>query len=59
MRPPAVMVPDARTFVSQFHVYWLSLASVRAQVAATILELLQVFDGVGATGGGYSSYAKW
>lgn len=53
-----VMVPDAWAFAGQFHVDWLGVAPVRAQVAAAILELLEVSDGVGAAGGGHSPHTK-
>ena len=53
-----LMVPDARAFARQLHVDGLSLAPVGAQVAATVLELLEVSDGVGATGSGYSPHTK-
>lgn len=53
------MVPDGRAFAGQLHVDWLSLAPVRAEVAATVLELLQVFDGMDAAGSGHSPHAKW
>lgn len=52
------MVPDAWAFAGQLHVDWLSLATVRAEVAAAVLELLQVFDGVDAAGSGHSPHAK-
>lgn len=58
LRPPAVMVPDALAFAGQVHVNGLSLAPVRAEVAATILELLQVFDGVCTSGSGHSTHSK-
>lgn len=54
-----VVVPDVWPFAGQLHVDELSLPLVRAEVAATILELLQMFDGVGATGSGHSAHAKW
>ncbi len=53
------MVPGARAFASQLHVDWLSVATVRAEVAATVLELLQMSDGVGAAGSSHSPHAKW
>lgn len=59
MGPLAVMVPDVWAFAGQLHVDWLSLPPVRAEVAAAVLELLQVFDGVGAAGSGHSPHAKW
>lgn len=59
MGPLAVMVPHVWAFAGQLHVDWLSLPPVRAEVAAAVLELLQVFDGVGATGSGHSPHAKW
>lgn len=52
------MVPDTRTFAGQLHVDWLGLATIRAQVAAAVLQLLQVFDGVGTAGRGHSPHAK-
>lgn len=55
----AVMVPHVLPFAGYLHVDWLSLPPVRAEVAAAILELLQVFDGVGATGSGHGAHAKW
>lgn len=58
MGPRVVMVPDVRTFACELHVDWLSLRAVGAEVAAAVLELLQVFDGVGATGSGHSAHAK-
>lgn len=59
MGPLAVMVPDVWTSASELHVDWFGLPPVRAEVTATILELLQVFDGVGAAGGGHSAHTKW
>lgn len=53
------MVPDARAFAGQLHVDWLSLPPVRAEVASTVLELLQMFYGVGAAGSGHSPHTKW
>lgn len=55
----AVMVPDIWPFAGQVHVDRFSLPLVRAEVAAAVLKLLQVFDGVGATGSGHSAHAKW
>lgn len=52
------MVPDAWTFADQLHVYRLSMAPVRTEVTATILELLQVLDGVSAAGGCHGPHAK-
>lgn len=57
--PPAVLVPDARAFAGQLHVDRLGLATVGAEVAAAVLELLQVLDGVDAAGSGHSPHAKW
>lgn len=53
------MVPDGWAFAGQLHVDWLGLPPVRAKVAAAVLELLQVFDGVGAAWSGHSPHAKW
>lgn len=58
MGPLAVMVPDVWTSADQLHVDWFGLPAVGAEVAATILELLQVFDGVGAAGSGHSAHTK-
>lgn len=55
----ALMVPDAWAFAGYLHVDWLSVATVRAEVAAAVLELLQMSDGVGATGSGHSPHTKW
>lgn len=55
----AVMVPDSWAFAGQLHVDWLSLSPVGAEVAAAVLELLQVLDGVGTAGSGHSPHAKW
>lgn len=55
----AVVVPDTRAFGGQLHVDWLSLAPVRAEVTSTVLELLQVLDGVYPTGSGHSPHTKW
>ena len=57
--PPAVMVPDVWAFAGQLHVDWLRLAPVRAEVAAAVLELLQVFYGVDAAGSRHSPHTKW
>lgn len=53
-----VVVPDVWPFAGQLHVDRLSLPVVRAEVAATILELLQMFDGVGAAGSGHSAHTE-
>lgn len=57
--PLIVVVPDVWPFAGQLHVDGLSLPLVRAEVAATILELLQMFDGVGGAGSGHSAHTKW
>lgn len=59
MGPLAVMVPDVWTSAGQLHVDRLGLPPVGAEVAAAILELLQVFDGVGAAGSGHSAHTEW
>lgn len=56
--PLIVVVPDVRPFAGQLHVDGLSLPLVRAEVAAAILELLQMFDGAGAAGSGHSAHTK-
>lgn len=58
LRPPAVMVPGSLVLAGQLHVNGLSLTAVRAEVTATVLELLQVFDGVCASGRGHGSHSK-
>lgn len=58
MRPLAVMVPDCWAFARQLHVDGFGMSPVRAEVAAAILELLQMFDAMCATGSGHSSHAK-
>lgn len=54
-----MVVPDAGPFGGYIHVDWLSLAPVRAEVTASVLELFQVFDGVCSTGGGHRPHTKW
>lgn len=57
--PLTVVVPDVWPFTGQLHVDRFSLSLVRAEVAATILELLQMFDGVGSARSGHSAHTKW
>lgn len=59
MGPVAVMVPDVGPLADQLHVHGFSLPPVRAEVAAAILELLQMVDGVGAAGSGHGANAEW
>lgn len=54
-----MMIPVAWVFAGELHIDWFSLAPVRAEVAATILQLFYVFDGVSATRGGHSPHTKW
>lgn len=57
--PLAVVVPDVWPPAGQLHVDGLRLPLVRAEVAAAVLELLQMCDGVDAAGSGHSAHAKW
>lgn len=59
MGSSALVVPFGLVFVGLFHFDWFGLATIRAQVATTILELLQVCDAIGASGSCYGSYTKW
>lgn len=59
MWPSVFAVPHAWMFPGQVHVDWLCLTPVRAEVAAAVLELLQVFDGVSALWGGHGPHAEW
>lgn len=52
------MMPSALVFADQLHIDWLNVPPVRAEVAAAVLELLQVFDGVGPSGGGHDPHSK-
>lgn len=53
-----VVVPDVWPLAGQLHVDGLGLPLVGAEVAATVLELLQMVDGVGAAGCGHGAHAK-
>lgn len=53
-----LVVPDVWPLAGQLHVDGLRLLLVRAEVAAPILELLQMFDGVGPAGGGHHAHTK-
>lgn len=53
------MVPDVGLLADQLHVHGFGLPAVRAEVAATILKLLQMIDGVGAAWSGHGADAKW
>lgn len=55
---PVLMVPNTLAFAGQLHINGLSLPLVRAEVAATILELFQVFDGMRALGRGHGPHSK-
>lgn len=59
LRPPALMIPASLMFAGQLHVNGLSLTAVGTEIAATVFELLQVFDGVCASGRGHSPHSKW
>lgn len=56
---PAVVGPCSGVFGSNIHVYRLSLATVGAEVAAAVLQLLYVADGVGPARGGHRAHTEW
>lgn len=59
MGSPAVVGPHLSLFGGNLHVDGFGLATIGAEVAAPVLQLLQVTDGVGPAGRGHRAHTEW